>query len=248
MKKNLIVAVLFLTIFFSSHSLTYAANSDITWGDVGNFFISLFKIYIAPVVNIDSSNKINTDYGSVNQKGIAKRAIPAAMDENMKIKYVEAFINDDYQNDPTLTTCENIPITLSHLIHYKISNSSFPISSELKNKFLSDSNHPAPSPMASSACLDNAWSKFNNVPIQNLQITDNKSFQGNQVIKEIIPKNSQQSEITSNSPPIDIQHDTGIHTDIMHQNFIPQSLMPATAAERQTLFTQLMWPASQQKK
>jgi len=249
MRKIFFTFIIFVTLIFNFSSPTYAITPEDwiknAWGNVKGFFIPLFENYIAPKYNIEKVNyQIDTDYNSDNELGIAKKAIPGAMDENMKVQYIEAYLNGDYTNNAKLVTCNNVAIYLEDLIFYKLKNNSIQIDSNLKTTFLNKNSTKTLA--ASSDCYEDTWNKLNNVPIEKEK--NSQSLQGNQIVKEIIPKNSQLSEITENKPLETTKEDTGAHTDLMYMNFIPQSAMPTSADERRILFTQLMWPASQQKK
>lgn len=250
MKKFIffLITLIFIFKFFSCPAFAYTPQSDSNWfkdvwDNISSTFTGIFNSYIAPKFTIQPENDtVDTDYNSSNKKGIAKRAIPIAMDESMKIKYVESFIDGDFKDNPKIATCNSTDIFLKDLIFYKLNNNSLPLSPDQKAKFLAD--NPDLKQVASADCLDNVWSKFSNVPPENSTDT----LQGNQVIKEIIPQNSQLSQITSGKPDSKTREDTGVHTDLFHMNMIPNSMMPEKPKDRTTLFNKLMWPASQQQK
>ncbi len=251
MKRFFTTIIITFLVYLSLFTKTANANwFDDTWGNVKYYFTSLFSSYIAPKYDITlTSNQIDTNYNSENPQGIAKRAIPSELDEEMKINYVKSYIKGIYDRNAILSKCNGYEITLEDLIYYEVVNNKILLEASEINKVKSEFSPPDTN--IPSSCFDDTWSKLQNVPIvfNKKEITDNNSVQGNQVIKETIPRASQVNDIDPDSPPsFEIQKDTGVHTDLMYMNLIPQSAMPTSADERRILFTQLMWPASQQKK
>lgn len=244
MKKLITITVIFITFFFFDihpvKALTPQSENtwyEDIWDSIKGTFTDIFDKYIAPKFTIEpEQHTIDTDYNSQNQIGIAKKSIPANMDEGMKISYIESCIDNDSCGNQKLATCAGTEINLEDLIYYKLKNNSLQIKPELRTKFLSKSGLTQ---KGTPDCLDSVWLKLRNTPDKDSDAT----LQGNQIVREIIPKNSQ----IGDSAPKNIRQDTGVHTDLFHMNMIPASVMPTSAEERTLLFNQLMWPASQQQ-